>query len=96
MAEPQSFIKQPTESRAYTMDFAPNMSTGETITSVTSVVSTPTGLTVGSNTISGQRAQVRLSGGTAGIAYNVTFIVVTSLSNTLEAEGILVVTDSKQ
>jgi hypothetical protein len=89
-----SLIKQPAESRLYTMDFAANMDEGETISGVTSVAATPSGLTLsGPATFSDTRAFQRIAGGTAGVSYKVTFLVTTSAGNTLEGEGLLLVRD---
>lgn len=84
----QVLRKQPAESRIYEFEFGANMSAGETLSSAT-VVSTPTGLTVGSPTYSGTKVQVRLSGGTTAVKYKLTCTVTTSLSNTLELDGYL-------
>lgn len=84
----QTLDKQPSESRLYIMEFAPNMGQTETITGVTSVVAAPSGLTLsGSATFSGTQASQRIAGGTDGVLYKVTFIVTTSGGNTLEGEG---------
>ena len=80
-------FKQPAESRLYDFDFSGKMRTGETIATVVSVVATPSGLTVGATSFSGQVAQVRLSGGTADTDYKLTCKVTTSASNTLEIDG---------
>lgn len=92
-----TLIKQPSESRLYTMDFAANCAVGETISSVTSFAAdTPTGataLTVGGASCSGTTASARISGGTDGKQYKVTVLVLTSAGNTLEGEGILQVRD---
>lgn len=89
MAVP-SLIKQPAESRLYSMDFSPLLQPGETIASVVSVTAAPVGLTLnGSASYAGQKAFQRIEGGTAGESYKVTFVVTTSDSNTLESEGIL-------
>lgn len=85
-----TLIKQPSENRLYSMDFAANLDEGETILSVSSVVAAPPGLTLsGSASASGTRASQRILGGTDGVLYKVTFIVVTSSGNTLEGEGFL-------
>lgn len=89
-----SLIKQPSESRLYSMDFSPMLAHGETIASVTSCVATPVGLTLsGAPAASTVFAHQRILGGTSGVRYTVTFVVLTSLGNTLEAEGILQVKD---
>lgn len=79
--------KQPSESRLFTMDFSANLASGETISSVTSVVADVTGLTIGAPVAGSRSVQVRISAGTVDIMYKVTFVVVTSAGNTLEAEG---------
>jgi hypothetical protein len=90
---PDTLVHQPTESRLYNFEFAALLSTGETISSVTSVTPSPaSGITVGSPAISGTKVQVRVSGATA-VYYKLTAIIVTSASNTLETEGILRVVD---
>lgn len=89
----ETLYKQPTESRVYTMDFSPNMVTGETISSVTSFTVSPSGLTSNTATPNGQEVNFRLSGGTANTQYKITCVVATSLGNTLEMEGYLLVED---
>lgn len=90
-----SLTKQPGENRLYMMDFSPNLALNETIASVTSVVASPVGITlVGPATFNGAEAYQRISGGTSGITYKVTFVVLTTLANTLEAEGNLVIRNS--
>lgn len=102
---PGSVTKQPSESWLYDMDFGPRLATAETILSITSIEqaklntetlerTVTTDLTISSQAASGQVAQCRISGGTNGSVYVVTFKVGTSLGNTAEAEGLLVVTDT--
>lgn len=81
--------KQPAESKIFQMDFSANMAEAETVASVTSVVATPSGLTIGTPAPSGKTAQVRISSGTTGARYKVTFTVQTSAGNTLEGDGYL-------
>lgn len=83
--------KQPSESRVYIIPFLGLLVEGDEVTAITSVSSSPTGLTVGSSVINadGTSVGVRLSGGTAGTVYKITAVVTTLLSNTLEAEGYL-------
>ena len=89
MPAAQTLIKQPAESRLYTMDFSQNLASGVTLSSVTSVAASPSGLTLsGAAAVSNDvYAQQQISGGTAGIVYTVTFVVVDSQGNTLEGEG---------
>lgn len=89
-----SLIKQPAESRLFSMDFSALLASGETISSVSSVTALPSGLTLVNPAVAaGTRAQQRISGGTDKVAYKVTIRVVTSAGNTLEGEGILQVRD---
>lgn len=90
----QTLIKQPGESRLYSMDFSGLLAAGETLASVDSVVDSPVGVTFdGSPVASGVYAQQRISGGTSGIKYKVTMTVTTSAGNVLEGEGVLQVKD---
>lgn len=85
----QVLRKQPSESRIYEFEFAANMTTGESLSGVTSLVTTGSGLTVGSPAYSGTKVTVRLSAGTTGSRYKLTCVVTTSLGNTLELDGYL-------
>lgn len=87
-----SLLKQPGDDRVYTMDFAALLASNETINGVTSVVAEPADLSLdGAATFGGTMAQQRISGGTSGITYKVTFVVTTTEGNTIEGEGFLVV-----
>lgn len=86
--------KQPSESLLYDMDFVGRLDDGETITAVVSATGSPSGLTIGSASYSGTRAQFRISGGTAGVTYKITVVITTSASNTREGEGNLFVRES--
>lgn len=93
-----SCVKQPSESRVYTMDFSAQLAQGEVITGVTSVAyDGPTGDTTlvisGIASYTDTTANQRISGGTSGARYDVTMIVTTSFGNTLEGEGVLQVKD---
>jgi len=91
---PGTLIKQPAESRLYTMSFASLLLPGETVAGVTSVTASPAGLTlVGSPTFGANLAKQRISGGADKVTYKVTYLVTTSAGNTLEAEGFLKVRD---
>lgn len=90
--------KRVVESRPFTFNFSPKMSSGETILSVTALTKaptagTPTALTLGSPAISGQQVQVQISGGSNNGKYLMICQVLTSLGNTLQCEGYLLVRD---
>ena len=87
-------VKQPSESNVYTFEFRQLLDDGETLASVVSVSGSPAGLTLGTPTHNANsRVQVRISGGAVDVKYKVTAIVTTSLNNTKEGEGYLVVAD---
>lgn len=68
---PQTLAKPASSNRLYDFDFSEAVEILEeeqTISSAT-VTSTPSGLTVGDDVISGATVQVRVSGGTAGTTY---------------------------
>lgn len=81
--------KQPAESLLFDFDFSGKGRTGETISSVTGVTGSPSGLTIGATTSSGMIAQVRISSGTDGTYYKLTCTVATNQSNTMELDGYL-------
>lgn len=90
-----SLIKQPSESRLFEMSFVPRLLPDETLLAVNSITVDKDGLTLsGSPTLGSTSVFQRISGGDAGVRYKVTFRVTTSLSNDLEAEGILQVEDN--
>jgi hypothetical protein len=92
----RALVKQPAESRLYSMDFRHLMTSAETISTIASTTVSPTTLSpllIASSAISGQKVQLRLTGGLDGTEYKVTVRITTSSSNTLEGEGDLEVTD---
>jgi hypothetical protein len=100
-----TLTKQPAESRLFDMDFSPRIATTEILSGIpavsektvdpsTGVKTVSTDLSFGTASISGQIAQVRISGGLDGVLYEVTFVTGTSLGNTVEAEGLLMVVDT--
>lgn len=89
-------IKQPSESRQYTMEFAALLGSGETLATVVSVVVdkiTSSPLVISSTAVAGSQCTFRLAGGLNGTKYKVTAIVTTSGGNTLEGEGIVQLED---
>ena len=87
-------IKQPSEDNVYTFEFRQLLADEESISSVTSVSGAPSGLTIGAPTHdSNSKVHVRISGGAADVKYKITAVVTTSLGNTKEGEGYLLVTD---
>lgn len=66
---------------------------GATISSITSVVSSPTGITISNQQISDNYVNFKISGGTNGSNYNIVVTIVTSTSETLIGVGKLKVRD---
>lgn len=101
---PQVPTKQPAESRVYQFDFAdyPEIAeNSETLTGTPTVTASPSGLTIGAPTISGTKVRFRVSAGTIaseGIDQYYLFecAVATSGSNTLEQDGVLILSDGKK
>ena len=91
----QILVKQPAESRRYEFDFSNLLAVGETVTGVTSVSATPTGLTIASENVNSDAdgCTAQISVGTDGTRYTVVAVVTTSDSNTLEGQAILLVKD---
>ena len=99
---PDTLDKQPAEDRLFDMDFSPRLSALENLTGTptvtqelvdqnTGALSATTDLVIGTATVSGQIAQVRISGGVDGNLYKVTFLSTTDGANTVEADGYLLV-----
>jgi len=89
---PQVLVKQPGETRQFSMDFSSLLDTAETI-SDPSVTSTPTGLTLGSATVSGSKILFNLSSGTHPVRYRIEVTVTSSGGATLVGDGVLRVID---
>lgn len=82
------------ETRTYSFDFSlmPEIATdGDTLSSGASVTASPSGLTLGSASISGNAVTCQISGGTANTVYALSASVTTSGGSTLVGQGILAV-----
>ena len=89
---PQVLVKQPGETRQFSMDFSSLLATDETISSP-SVTSTPSGLTIGSASVSGSKILFDISAGTHPVKYRLEVTVTSSGGATLVGDGILRVQD---
>ena len=89
---PEVLVKQPGETRQFSMDFSSLLGTSETI-STSSVTASPDGLTLGSTSVSGGKVLFNVAGGTHGIKHRLEVTVTTSASATLVGDGILRVQD---
>lgn len=90
--------KQPWEELRYDMDFSGQMRDGDDLSSVSTVVVTNMGEVVGSDdvtasgeTVSGDIAQVKLSGGTDLENYKITIRAITTDGDKIEGDGMLYV-----
>lgn len=81
-----SFTKQPREVLDFDISYATVLAgRSDTITGVTVEV-TPSGLTLGTPTITGSVAKVKVSGGTTGVTYKVTALATSSATLVYEDE----------
>lgn len=88
--------KQPAESLLFDMDFSDDMLAGDTIASIDSITITPSGtLTKSGEVASGQIAQAMFHDGADGVRYKVRFQVTTTLGETLEGDGELLVAEKE-
>jgi hypothetical protein len=95
---PENVVKQPSEVRQYTMDFANTLATGETISTITSVSIELRGgglsdVTVYNEAVSGDTIVFWVSGGTDGQTHRIEIVVVTNVGQTIEGDGLLSIRD---
>ena len=81
--------KSPADVADYYVDWSNFLGSTETITSVT--VTAGTGLTVGERDYTGKVVRARLSGGTDGNTYAVTFLITTTTGETFSVTKNLIV-----
>jgi len=96
---PRILEKQPSETKSFSMNFGGKMSTGETISSITSITNEYRGggtgnLTISGESISSQTVTFNIAGGTHGRVYRIEILIVTSNSQILEGDGLLQVSDT--
>lgn len=90
----QPLQKHSAESRLFDMDFssyAELMNEGQTLSSVNSVVASPSGLTLGPAVISSTRVQFRVSGGSVGATYTISVTATTSGGDIIQGCGKLTI-----
>jgi hypothetical protein len=78
------------------MDFADLLTTGDSLSSVTSVTGDPSGLTIGTGFVSGTEVRFTVAGGTDAETYHIEVVAVTTNAETLEGDGYLYVTDTPE
>lgn len=88
-------VKHPAESILFGVDFTPLLGSGESLSGVSAIAASPSGLTIGDEAINtvafendtggtvlvGNGAQFRAAGGTAGTDYALTVTVTTTAGN---------------
>ena len=89
---PEVLIKQPGETRQFSMDFSSLLGSAETL-STSAVTASPSGLTLGVTSISGGTVLFSVAGGTHGVKYRIEVTVNTSASAVLIGDGILRIQD---
>lgn len=89
-------VKQPGETRQFSMDFSALMSTDETINSVTDIDSTPSGLTITDAAVGSDNQSVTMwiADGTHLKIYRIQVTVETDAGQILVGDGKLKVLDS--
>ena len=90
--------KLASSTESYTVDFTDLVPAGDSISSQTVTASvysgtdaSPSSIISGSATASGTRVTQKLTGGTAGVIYQLTWTVVTAASLTLKKTGFLAI-----
>ena len=81
--------KSPADVADYYVDWTDFLSANETISGVT--VTADTGITVTARDYTGKVVRARLSGGTSGTTYNVTFLITTTSGETFSVTKRLIV-----
>ncbi len=98
---PQQLVKQPTETRTFSIDFSALLASGESIKSsgpapvVTSQFAggATTDLTIGTPAVVGNTVEFTIAGGTDCERYRIECLITTSSGQILEGDGILKVRD---
>ena len=81
--------QQASESLVWSIDFANRLDSGETLSAITSVVSSPTGPTISASVINGTAVEFRVAGLTKGEQHRTKCTVTTSDGNTRREDLLL-------
>lgn len=79
--------KQPDETLPFAIDFINKIPSGDSLNSITSVSSNPTGLIITNQTIYGTQVAFDVAGGASGTLYTITAGVATTAGYKLKGEG---------
>ena len=89
-----TYIKQPSETRIYSVDFVNLLAGGDSLSAVSSVTATPADeLMIGYTSISDATVQFTIGDGDNGTKYKIEVIVTTTNGETLEGDGFLLCKD---
>jgi hypothetical protein len=86
--------KQPGETKILFIEFSDYLDTGDSLSSITSVLESTSTLTIASTSITGTKVQGTYSGGVDGTLYSIVATVVTTNGETLEVDVYLRVLDT--
>ena len=86
--------KQPSEAKVYSIEFADQLATGDSLSAITSITESTGDITIAGETIVGTLVQATFSGGDNGTTYHIECIVTTSDGETIEVDVYLSVLDS--
>jgi len=86
--------KQPGETKIFAIEFSNQLASGDSLSTLTSVLESTGGITISSKSISGTTVLGTYSGGVDGTTYAIVAIVVTTDGETIESDVFLRVIDS--
>ena len=81
--------QQASESLVWSIDFEARLDSGETLSAISSVVSSPTGPTISGSVINGTAVEFRTANPTKGEQHRIKVLVTTSASNTRREDLLL-------
>ena len=85
--------KQPSEAKVYSIEFADQLATGDSLSAITSITESTGDITIAGETIVGTLVQATFSGGDNGTTYHIECIVTTDSGETIEVDVYLRVLD---
>lgn len=86
--------KQPSETKIFYIEFENQLASGDSLSTITSVLEATGDITIASTSITGTTVKATYSGGTDGTTYTIVAIVVTANGETIETDVYLRVIDS--
>jgi hypothetical protein len=86
--------KQPSETKIFDIEFADQLASGDSLSSITSVVEGTSVITIASTSITGTKVRGTYSGGVDGTTYHIVAKVVTTNGETIEVDVFLAVVNA--